>query len=188
MAHGYDAGSGYYKDLVGSDGLTTITGHNAMAHSLIRPDQVVLSGDEENKMIYQIEQAREVDPNLILMQRRSARSRRLPIGFVSEEITDVGTTANLSAKPQYLFRGEELICESWEAQNFAIRSLQVGTVNQLLDGESIPMQAFSEASLRATMRLDTCDVGQNIIISLEKIRGGGEPSRFRATMIGATAR
>jgi len=122
------------------------------------------------------------------MVKRQAltRMRRFPIGFQSEvPVAALGSgtdTVDVKQSPQIAFRAERLVVPSEIASKFIILDVKVGNRSQFVSSGAVPATVFSEVGEAVSLRMDTAQVSQEIVIRVQNI--SGSPETFRAAMVG----
>lgn len=112
-----------------------------------------------------------------------SKARELPLGF--DSVTDVtkATSARITARPQVAFRPDRLVVAAAIAEFFLIDDLKIGKDSQLISGDSIPAEAFSNLSVGVGMKMDTANVGIDVVLSVSNIDAAVD-HRFNGTLIG----
>ncbi|MCC6215936.1 MAG: hypothetical protein IT376_13810 [Polyangiaceae bacterium] len=122
----------------------------------------------------------------VVKRQTATRMRRFPIGFQSD--TPVGAfgsgtdTVEVKQSPQIAFRAERLVIPSEIASRFIIIDVKVGNRSQFVSSGAVPATVFSEVGEAVSLRMDTAQVSQEIVIRVQNISGGAET--FRAAMVG----
>lgn len=129
--------------------------------------------------------ARSFSPRTIDVQSRSARSpRRLALNFRSLAVP-VGTTTDLSTRPQLPFRPERLFVQSDIAGNFEIVDIIIGNRSQFAQATPMSARIAAETSFGFDLHMDTAMVAMDVVLRIANITGA--PSDFRATIAGTSA-
>jgi hypothetical protein len=110
------------------------------------------------------------------------KAREWNLGFDSETPIAAGQTRQVINRPQVVFRGERLIVPSDFAGQFLIRDIIVGNKSQFAATGAVPARAFQENAVGGRLALDTAQISQNIVLSVENI--GTTDQRFVATLVG----
>ena len=110
-------------------------------------------------------------------------ARELPLGF--DSVTDVtkATSARITSRPQVTFRPDRLVVAAAIAEFFLIDDLKIGKNSQLTSGDSIPAEAFSNLSVGVGMKMDTANVGVDVVLSVTNIDAAVD-HRFNGVLIG----
>jgi hypothetical protein len=125
------------------------------------------------------------------MVKRQAitRMRRFPIGFTSDGMVPASATAglpgevvNIKQSPQIAFRAERLVIPSFITPSFIIVDVKIGNRSQFVSSGAVPATVFSEVGEGVTLRMDTAQVSQEIVISVANITTAA--AFFRAAMVG----
>jgi hypothetical protein len=112
---------------------------------------------------------------------RPNKGREYPIGF-GPVVVGAGLIGTITVQPQIVFRPERLIVPSDIAGQFDLVDIIVGKNPQMAATGPIAARTFDEQSVGVRLRMDTCQISQQIILRAQNT--GGAPATFRATMIG----
>lgn len=118
-----------------------------------------------------------------LVPQRLDEARELLLGFGPTLIAGGGTSV-FTTQPQLPFRPSRFVIPSTTVQNFSVNDLKIGKNSQFLSSNSVPAAVFSELAVGVALGLDTCNVGQQITVSVTAIVGG--PFTFAAALIGTS--
>lgn len=141
----------------------------------------ILSGEIPSGMQDPITQALLQRGAVLTGQYQPNKGREYPIGF-GPVTCPVGTVVPITVQPQIVFRPERLIVPSDIAGQFDIVDIIVGKNPQVAANNPIAARTFDEQSVGVRLRMDTCQISQQIILRVTNV--GGAPAVFRATMIG----
>lgn len=108
--------------------------------------------------------------------------REYPLGFDSGTAVAAGATAQIIQAPQIPFKGTRLVVPSDIAGLFLILDLRVGKNSQFVSAGSVPARTFAENGVSVTLSLDTAQVSQQIVLSVQNFSGAA--ARFTASLIG----
>lgn len=112
---------------------------------------------------------------------KATKGREYPIGFGPVTVA-AGGIATITVQPQIVFRPERLIVPSDIAGQFDFLQIIVGKNPQVAGNGPIACRTFDEQSVGVRLRMDTCQISQQLILQVQNT--GGAPAAFRATMIG----
>ena len=118
---------------------------------------------------------------VLTRQDNPTKGREYPIGF-GPVVVAAGAIATVIQQPQIVFRGERLIVPSDIAGQFDFIQIIVGKNPQLAANGPIAARTFDEQSVGVRLRMDTCQISQQIVLQVQNV--GGASATFRATMIG----
>lgn len=120
---------------------------------------------------------------LTVKDQAPTQARELPLGF--DSVTDVtkSTSAKITSRPQVTFRPDRLVVAAAVAEFFLIDDLKIGKNSQLTSGDSIPAEAFSNLSVGVGMKMDTANIGIDIVLSVTNIDSASD-HRFNGVLIG----
>jgi hypothetical protein len=134
--------------------------------------------------------------------RGATAARRYPLGFSGNfNVTSSGAGGDLdiTTKPQIPFRGERLTLPAkmgtsllgpTESSHFVITDVKIGNRSQLVASTELPGQVFSENAFGVSMRFDTAQVAQDVVIRaryvgpLPPASSGTIVVTFRAAVLG----
>lgn len=119
-----------------------------------------------------------------LVRVNPTQARELLLGFGPSSIAQ-SATSSFTTQPQLPFRPARFVIPSATVANFSVNDLKVGKNSQFLSSNSVPAAVFSELAVGVALGLDTCDIGQQITVSVTAISGGG-PYTFAAALIGTS--
>ena len=77
--------------------------------------------------------------------------------------------ANVVQSPQVAFRGRRLTVPTSVGQNFVLLSLVIGVNFQQAAAGQVPMLLFSPDAVGQNLGLETCQIGQQITMSVQNI-------------------
>jgi hypothetical protein len=121
-----------------------------------------------------------------LVPQRLDEARELLLGFGPFPINQ-GATAVFFSSPQLPFRPSRLVIPSYLINSMTllqINDIKVGKNSQLLSNTPIPASPFSELAVGVALGLDTCNVGQQVSISVTVL--GAATVTFAAALIGTS--
>lgn len=122
---------------------------------------------------------------LVVKDSMPTKSRRFPLGFVSNGTIAAGDSATITSRPQVLFKGQRLVVPSDVAGDFTVDDVKVGKDSQFVAEGAIPARVLQENAVDTAFELDTAQISQDISISVTNIAGA--PRVFRAALIGKAA-
>lgn len=112
---------------------------------------------------------------------RPSEARQLFLGFESLAIA-AAASADVTARPQILFRPTRLVVPAAVAPNFTIDDIKVGNKSQSVAAGSVPAEAFAQTAFNTPLKLDTCQISMDLILEVTNISAAN--ADFRATMFG----
>lgn len=166
-------------DILGDDRL--VVGDAVDEILSVAGDDTDLSIDQKRDVVQRV-MARNA---LVLKDTQPTRSRRFPLGFVSNGTILAGDSATITSRPQVLFKGQRLVVPSDVAGDFVVDDVKVGKDSQFVAEGAIPARILQENAVDCYFELDTAQISQDISISVTNI--GGAPRTFRAGLIGQAA-
>lgn len=108
--------------------------------------------------------------------------REFTLGFDSATTIAPGATAQIIQSPQVPFKGSRLVVPSDIAGLFLILDLRVGKNSQFVAAGAVPARVYAENGVSVTLSLDTAQVSQQIVLSVQNFSGAA--ARFTAALIG----
>lgn len=117
-------------------------------------------------------------PQLVDQMLNEAREFMLGFGPVA---LVAGTTTIFTAQPQLPFRPSRLVIPSAQAVALMVNDIKVGKNSQLLSSNPVPGAPFSELAVGVALGLDTCNVGQQVTLSVNAF---APLTNFMAAVIG----
>lgn len=118
-----------------------------------------------------------------LVPQRLDEARELLLGFGPTSLLN-GSTNVFTTQPQLPFRPSRFVIPSAAVANFSINDLKIGKNSQFLSSNSVPAAVFSELAVGVALGLDTCNVGQQITVSVTNTAAA--PATFSAALIGTS--
>jgi len=118
-----------------------------------------------------------------LVRQVPTRAREFVIGFGPLSV-GAGATAIFTSNPQLPFRPSRLGIPAATAGGFSVNDVKVGKDSQFLSSGAVPAALFSEGAVGVAMSMDTCDIGQQL--SLSVTNNGGAASTFAAGLFGTS--
>ena len=126
--------------------------------------------------------AKRVEQGALVRRMGPTKAREYPIGFDSVTNVAAAATSVLTQNPQVVYRPERLVVPAATAAFFQISDIRVGKNSQLVATGNIPAAIFSETSFGVRLKMDTCQVSQDLIVEAVNFDGAGH--RFIAGMVG----
>ena len=120
-----------------------------------------------------------------VVNRGLDRRRRYPLGFVPTTIT-AGTSLQIPAAPQNLYRPERLVIPSDISFDTGVRDIKVGNTSQLVQSVEVPAALFSEVAINTGVTFDTAEVGNQV--SVDARNKSGSSFEFSAGLVGTIAK
>jgi hypothetical protein len=160
---GDDESSGLEDSLVGAYKHLKASGKNKQAAAL----RALI-----NKRVSEGSIVRDVNPS---------KSREWVVGFDITTVT-AGATVAITKQPQVLFRPERLIIPSNIALDFMLTVLKIGKNTQFTATGSVPAVVFSESAFGVRLKLDTCQISMQVILSVQNL--AAQNRNFMGALIG----
>jgi hypothetical protein len=107
-------------------------------------------------------------------------AREFMLGFGPTPLA-ANVTTIFTAQPQLPFRPSRLVVPSSIVQTMQVNDIKVGKNSQLLSSNPVPAAPFSELAVGVALGLDTCNVGQQITLSINSFVA---QNFFMAALIG----
>lgn len=179
--HGH-TGNDPFQQLLGATGAYALGAYPAVGlQELIGADP---SPNDLAALAAQMQQARQIDPNAVVVRQRNEDTRRMyHMGFDAGADTAAGLAGNATQQPQVTIRPERLIVPSFIAPFFTIDNIIVGKDSQSAVGNNpVPASTYSEVAVGVRLNLKTANLGHLVTLAFTNV--DTDPHRFRATMIG----
>jgi len=126
--------------------------------------------------------AKQVAESMLVKERSPTKARELVLGFDSVANVAAAATANITSRPQVVFRPDRLVVAESIAASFLVNDLRVGKNSQLISGTAVPAEACSSRSVGVGLKCDTAQVSQDIVLNVTNVSLGA--LRFNAALIG----
>ena len=126
--------------------------------------------------------ARRLRQGTVLSQYNPRKGRQLILGFSSTGTVAAGATVDIIQRPQLTFRPERIFIPAAIGANFNVADLRIGKNSQFLSAGAVPGAVFSETSFGVRLKMDTCQIAQDIDLRVTNISAGA--LNFFAAMIG----
>ncbi len=125
---------------------------------------------------------RKIDPGAVAIRQRDLnKRRRFPLGFQPTTVLG-GSTSNIPAAPQDMFRPERLVIPSDIAFDFGVQDVKVGNTSQLVSGGEVPAALFTEVAIDTHVHFKTAEIGNQMSVSVRNKTGA--PIEFSAGVVG----
>jgi hypothetical protein len=125
---------------------------------------------------------KKVEQGSLLRKTTPTKSREFPIGFDSVANIAAAAAATLTQRPQIVFRPERIVVPASVAAFFQVTDVKVGKNSQFVSAGAVPAQTFAETAFGVRLKMDTCQISQDLIIDVTNIDVAAH--RFLASMIG----
>lgn len=158
------------------------------AEELIGADEIVGNEDDLVQEIvagYPIVGAGKPLPSRMQVVQRQPDRRRILMCPFGPTVLTAGSSSNIQAQPQDLFRPDRLVVPSDLAFFFAFTEFKVGQKSALTVAGEIPCAAFTEPAWGIKILADTAQVGNIITITVKNI--DTVTRTFRSVLIGNAA-
>jgi hypothetical protein len=134
------------------------------------------------KAAQKLTEFRKIDPNAVAIRQRDLnKRRRFPLGFQPTTVAG-GSTSNIPAAPQDMFRPERLVIPSDIAFDFGVQDVKVGNTSQLVSGGEVPAALFTEVAIDTHVHFKTAEIGNQMSVSVRNKTGA--PIEFSAGVVG----
>jgi len=108
---------------------------------------------------------RRVQEGAILRDVNPTKAREYILGFDSTAIPG-STSANITKRPQVIFRPERVIIPSSVGVDFQVVDIKVGKNSQFSASGEVPAVVFAETAFGVRLKMDTCQVSMDVTISV----------------------
>jgi hypothetical protein len=137
---------------------------------------------DANFFIPRMSEFRKIDPGAVAIRQRDLnKRRRFPLGFQPTTVLG-GSTSNIPAAPQDMFRPERLVIPSDIAFDFGVQDVKVGNTSQLVSGGEVPAALFTEVAIDTHVHFKTAEIGNQMSVSVRNKTGA--PIEFSAGVVG----
>ena len=134
------------------------------------------------KAASKLSEFRKIDPGAVAIRQRDLnKRRRFPLGFQPTTVLG-GSTSNIPAAPQDMFRPERLVIPSDIAFDFGVQDVKVGNTSQLVSGGEVPAALFTEVAIDTHVHFKTAEIGNQMSVSVRNKTGA--PIEFSAGVVG----
>ena len=159
-------------DLVGDDLLADISGASYLVGADPVPSAAQVAAAVAN---------RRVSDGAIVRYVAPTKSREYILGFDSTAIPG-STSANITKRPQVIFRPERILIPSSVGVDFQVTDVKVGKNSQFSASGEVPAVVFAETAFGVRLKMDTCQVSMDITISVRNTNAAQR--NFTAAVIG----
>jgi hypothetical protein len=125
--------------------------------------------------------SRRVQEGAILRDVNPTKSREYILGFDSTAVPG-STSANITKRPQVIFRPERVIIPAAVGVDFQVVDIKVGKNSQFSASGEVPAVVFSESAFGVRLKMDTCQVSMDVTISVRNTNAAQR--NFTAAIIG----
>lgn len=122
-------------------------------------------------------------PTIAVKRKQPTAVRELFLGFDSVTVVTKSTSRNVTTQAQQPFRPDRLVVAAAIAGFFLINDIKIGSKSQLLSGDAIPAEAFSNLSVGVVAKMDTITPGITVMLSVSNIDTLAD-HRFNGMMLG----
>jgi len=124
---------------------------------------------------------RRVQEGNIVRDVSPTKAREYVIGFGVTSVAGSGT-ANVTQRPQVLFRPERIVIPSNVALDFMLSDVKVGKNSQFTANAEVPAVVFTETSFGVRLKMDTCQISMDITIGVRNTSANAR--NFTAAIVG----
>jgi hypothetical protein len=124
---------------------------------------------------------RRVQEGAILQDVNPTKAREYILGFDSTSVPG-STSANITKRPQVIFRPERVVIPSAVGIDFQVVDIKVGKNSQFSASGEVPAVVFSETSFGVRLKMDTAQVSMDVTISIRNTNAAQR--NFTAAIIG----
>lgn len=108
---------------------------------------------------------RRVQEGAILRDVNPTKAREYILGFDSTAVPG-STSANITKRPQTIFRPERVIIPSAVGVDFQVVDIKVGKNSQFSASGEVPAVVFAETAFGVRLKMDTAQVSMDVTISV----------------------
>jgi hypothetical protein len=124
---------------------------------------------------------RRVQEGAILKDVSPTKAREYILGFDSTAVPG-STSANITKRPQVIFRPERVIVPASVGVDFQVVDIKVGKNSQFSASGEVPAVVFAETAFGVRLKMDTCQVSMDVTISIRNTNAAQR--NFTAAIIG----
>ncbi len=124
---------------------------------------------------------RRVQEGAILRDVNPTKAREYILGFDSTAVPG-STSANITKRPQVIFRPERVIIPAAVGVDFQVVDIKVGKNSQFSASGEVPAVVFAETAFGVRLKMDTCQVSMDVTISVRNTNAAQR--NFTAAIIG----
>lgn len=124
---------------------------------------------------------RRVAEGAIVKDTAPTKAREYILGFDSTAVPG-STSANITKRPQVIFRPERVVIPSSVGVDFQVVDIKVGKNSQFSASGEVPAVVFAETSFGVRLKMDTCQVSMDVTISVRNTNAAQR--NFTAAIIG----
>lgn len=129
--------------------------------------------------------ARRAQTGVLVQEKQPMKGRALFMGLDSGAVNiAAAATANVTDRPQKLFRPERIAVPASIAPLFVLNDFRIGTTSQFVSNTAVPCETFQEGGVGVGLKGDTASPGIDITANVTNVSGGG--ARFRCTIYGSS--
>src|SRR5438105_4054626 len=104
---------------------------------------------------------RRVQEGAILRDVNPTKAREYILGFDSTAVPG-STSANITKRPQVIFRPERVIIPAAVGVDFQVVDIKVGKNSQFSASGEVPAVVFAETAFGVRLKMDTCQVSTDV--------------------------
>jgi len=124
---------------------------------------------------------RRVAEGAIVKDSAPTKAREYILGFDSTAVPG-STSANITKRPQVIFRPERVVVPSAVGVDFQIVDIKIGKNSQFTASGEVPAVVFAETSFGVRLKMDTAQVSMDVTISVRNTNAAQR--NFTAAIIG----
>ena len=143
----------------------------------IYPEQDV----RKNALVAAAVANRRVAEGAIVKDTAPTKAREYILGFDSTAVPG-STSANITKRPQVIFRPERVVIPSAVGVDFQVVDIKIGKNSQFTASGEVPAVVFAETSFGVRLKMDTAQVSMDVTISVRNTNAAQR--NFTAAIIG----
>jgi hypothetical protein len=180
-----DLVGGYSHELAGYDLVGDGSGDYLVGDDLLGDDilgELYPEADvRRNALVAAAVANRRVAEGAIVKDMAPTKAREFILGFDSTAVPG-STSANITKRPQVIFRPERVVIPSAVGVDFQVVDIKVGKNSQFSASGEVPAVVFAETSFGVRLKMDTCQVSMDVTISVRNTNAAQR--NFTAAIIG----
>jgi len=170
-------------DIVGAYGYEL--GYDLVSDDLLGDDLIGDNYSEadvrKNALVAAAVANRRVAEGAIVKSTQPSKAREYILGFDSTAVPG-STSANITKRPQVIFRPERVVIPSSVGVDFQVVDIKVGKNSQFSASGEVPAVVFAETSFGVRLKMDTAQVSMDVTISVRNTNAAQR--NFTAAIIG----
>lgn len=171
----------YAHELSGYDFVGDESGGDYLVGDSLLGEMYPEAAVRQNALVAAAVANRRVSEGNIVRDVAPTKAREYILGFDSTAVPG-STSANITKRPQVIFRPERVVIPSSVGVDFQVVDIKVGKNSQFSASGEVPAVVFAETSFGVRLKMDTCQVSMDVTISVRNTNAAQR--NFTAAIIG----